>query len=119
MKKYSKFIGWTLISIVILVLIYLLFFSKKVNAGVQTQPENSKNAFPLKAGSTGNRVVRLQTALNELFSSGQVPVSKMAVPDLLEIDGIFGPKTETVLQYFFGISEVSQEKYFNLTGDKS
>jgi len=54
--------------------------------------------FPLKFGTCGSNVKKLQAYLNK---KGHV----------LDVDGKFGPKTESAVLKVFGVKTVSQEKF--------
>lgn len=63
---------------------------------------NKGDSFPLTVGSRGDRVKKLQQALNTLFDSK------------LSTDGIFGPKTKTALTSNKQSANVSEEEYNTL-----
>lgn len=56
------------------------------------------SSFPLKFGTCGTNVKKLQNYLNSKGSG-------------LDTDGKFGPKTEAAVQKVFGTKTVSQEKF--------
>lgn len=70
------------------------------------------DSFPLKVGSTGGRVSNLQRALNKL-----VTYYGLSTTNVLAIDGVFGPKTLSLLnpvKTVVGLpanSEVSEFEY--------
>lgn len=122
MKKY---IGWALIASVVILVGWFLVKSMIRKSSAAVAPESSadqsgSDAFPLKVGSSGKRVVILQKALNDFLSSGEiVPVDPLQkIPGTLEMDGIFGAKTLEVVRYFWGIDQIDQSKYYNLTGGR-
>jgi peptidoglycan hydrolase-like protein with peptidoglycan-binding domain len=119
MKSFGKYFGWFLMAVVAMAIIWYFFLRKKANAATipdQLETKDVRDSFPLKRGSSGDRVRNLQAVLNALLDSDQVPVSAMAKPAKLIIDGQFGPLTENLVIYFFGAKQVDQEKYYNLTG---
>lgn len=59
---------------------------------------HSDSSFPLKFGTCGTNVKKLQNYLNSKGSE-------------LDTDGKFGPKTEAAVQKVFGTKTVSQEKF--------
>jgi hypothetical protein len=77
--------------------------------------------FPLKVGSRGNYVLRLQAYMNRMVDAFNSVVGKNGtaimngtimtekiLPPLAE-DGIFGPETLAMLNRCFSLSEVSKE----------
>lgn len=103
---------------VIVLVVFALWLAKKLvnksNSGIT--PSESTNTetpttvitdapFPLKIGSRGDNVKCLQRFLNAHNDSG------ILAP--LQIDGIFGSKTQNMLSTLYGISEVSQSFYNN------
>ena len=58
----------------------------------------SDSSFPLKFGTCGTNVKKLQNYLNSKGSG-------------IDTDGKFGPKTEAAVQKVFGTKTVSQEKF--------
>lgn len=66
------------------------------------------NEFPLRRGSRGEKVKRLQIALASNPCLTQLKVNKVEVP---EPDGIFGGITEKALKTCFNITSVSQTMY--------
>lgn len=121
MKKY---IGWSLIAVVVIIIGWFVFktFIKKSSAAVapdSSSGSSGSDEFPLKLGSKGNRVLLLQSALNDLLSNGQVPADPLSsIPDKLMMDGVFGTKTLEVVRYFFAIDQVDKNKYYDLTGGR-
>lgn len=121
MKKTGKILGWVLIAVVAIVTIWFLFFRNKAIAAVPAVTDSAvidNDSFPLKKGSKGDRVRSLQAALNSMLDFDYVPVATIEHPDKLVIDGVFGQKTETVLNYLRGVTQVDQELFYNLTGGK-
>lgn len=78
--------------------------SENINPVTET-PVITDAPFPLKRGSRGFNVRCLQGFLNANNKTG------ILAP--LQIDGIFGVKTENMLSTLYGISEVSQSFYNN------
>lgn len=68
-------------------------------------PVDVKDAFPLKMGSRGDRVRRLQQILNLTNKH-----HKTGVPFLVE-DGIFGAKTDKAVRMWFSNGQISQSTY--------
>lgn len=62
--------------------------------------ESSVGAFPLKQGSRGEEVRKLQEWLN-----------KQNAGITISVDGIFGPKTESLLFAVTGAKEFSYKEY--------
>ena len=58
----------------------------------------SDSSFPLKFGTCGTNVKKLQNYLNSKGSG-------------IDTDGKFGPKTEAAVQKVFGTKTLSQEKF--------
>lgn len=103
---------------VIVLVVFALWLAKKLvnksNSGITpSESTNTKTPttvitdapFPLKIGSRGDNVKCLQRFLNAHNDSG------ILAP--LQIDGIFGSKTQNMLSTLYGISEVSQSFYNN------
>lgn len=64
--------------------------------------------FPLKEGSRGVKVEILQEYLNAQLRKMQTGEIN---PDLLEVDGIFGPKTATACRMVFGTETISKAQW--------
>jgi hypothetical protein len=82
------------------------------NTGSDTGSDNGSGSggstlnssdFPLKKGSRGEYVKRLQRYLNTRLGNQYV----LTLPPL-DVDGIFGDKTETMLYCFLSVREVSE-----------
>ncbi len=70
---------------------------------------SSADTFPLKKGSQGANVKRLQTHLNGLIENANNVMSGISTPDpLLVTDGIFGQLTEKEVLRYYSVKEVSQ-----------
>lgn len=68
---------------------------------------SSSGGFPLVQGSRGDLVRELQTRLNtQLAFIGYEP--------LLDVDGIFGPRTAEAARYLLGTDTVTRELYDQL-----
>jgi len=68
--------------------------------------------FPLKQGSRGANVSRLQNHLNKLIENANSVMAAVSSPDpLLSVDEIFGPKTEKEVLRFYSVKEVSKELF--------
>jgi uncharacterized protein (UPF0333 family) len=102
-----------IIVIIAVISIAIFYFAKKK----KTTDEDSSvvgtvanSDFPLKNGSRGAAVSRLQTHLNKRITETNAIISISTIP-LLQVDGILGPKTLNELKYFYGVSECSQELF--------
>lgn len=78
--------------IVLVVLVAAIFFIVK--------SEKQPSQFPLKQGSRGNQVKKLQEYIN---------AQNQGVT--LTVDGIYGPKTQQAVYMIFGQNEVSKKVY--------
>ncbi|MCQ2959547.1 MAG: hypothetical protein MJ198_05090 [Bacteroidales bacterium] len=65
---------------------------------------DDNGTFPLKQGSQGEEVRKLQAALNKKNTSG-ITISE---------DGIFGPKTESLLVAVTGKTSLTKREYKKL-----
>ena len=115
MKNAKKFIIPGVILAAVGLLLYFGFFRKSAASttpgttlpGGSTPNTNTTSAsetFPLKQGSRGDKVRELQQFLN-----------RRILPPLvaLDVDGIFGPKTEAALFQVTGRKQVTEAE-FNL-----
>jgi hypothetical protein len=122
MKK-EKLIGWAIIAVVVIAIIYLANkrgWLKKVPVLSEIIPSGTSKSkstvFPLKRGSNGSEVSKLQTGINKMLANGVTSLDRTAVkPPLLVVDGIYGQKTEDAVNYVFGVKEVDEEKYKTVT----
>ena len=128
MKKHT--IRGLLIGIIILGLIYGYFkyteYKRKQlmrNRGSgKYNPGNSSGGgdgtkvtaddFPLQKGDRGYKVEQLQAGINEHGVDIETMFKKITV------DGIFGPETQGALVKLFGVTEVSEVFYNQITGKK-
>ncbi|MEA4975443.1 MAG: hypothetical protein VB046_06875 [Paludibacter sp.] len=85
-----------------------------------TPTVSSGSAFPLKIGSTGEKVKELQRKLNEVVKRRMAylyvkPTYLGVEMDSIAVDGIFGPRTLVFLQYAYSDSNKIQitETEFN------
>lgn len=78
---------------------------KKTLPGTGADEPETKSDFPLKIGSTGEKVKQLQRYINSKMLAFEMP---------LDVDGIFGPATLTQLKFKTGLSEVSEAKFNEL-----
>jgi len=93
--------------IIIIIVLALLgaatfFIVKKVKqnkTGTTSSGTSSASTFPLKQGSRGNEVKTVQSALNKILEN------------LLDVDGIFGPKTEEALYQKVGLKQLTKKQY--------
>ena len=68
--------------------------------------------FPLRFGSRGDNVRRLQTHLNERIAESNSVFHGVSAPRVfLIVDGIWGPLTDAEVRRFFSISEVSRQLF--------
>lgn len=114
MKEKKIYIAIAVIVLVVFALWLAKKLTNKSNSGItSTESTNSETPttviidapFPLKRGSRGDNVKCLQRFLNAHNDTG------ILAP--LQIDGIFGPKTQNMLSTLYSISEVSQSFYNN------
>lgn len=94
MRRKISVIG----SLLLVVLVVIFFLFKKTNltaSSINIFP----GSFPLKNGSRGENVKKLQRFLNTKVSSGLQ----------LDVDGIFGDQTELTLMWVCEIEEVSRD----------
>lgn len=68
-------------------------------------PANVKDNFPLKVGSQGDKVARIQRIINYTFDK-----LKMNKTKLVE-DGKFGAKTEAAVKIWFPAGEIYEQLY--------
>lgn len=129
MKKNNKII---LVILAVLAAVFaFLIFNKKVQTNKNSQNANSPNnpspdgtnkntgtsstptspstpqpsIFPIKNGSRGDHVIELQKALNYMYFT----VLKQKTLAKLDNDGIFGAKTEEMLEKIYGVKQVDKE----------
>jgi hypothetical protein len=110
MKKPKKIIIAIVITITLAAIFYFLYtkFLKPATSTDDnqddkpsppgTKPQGNKE-FPLKQGSKGLKVKQLQAGLNIKDNAG------------LDVDGIFGPKTEAALEKYYKIKTLSEYNY--------
>jgi hypothetical protein len=80
--------------------------SEEFKPDVETKVLTTNDSFPLKKGSKGNNVVKLQSYLN----------TKIKAPmGLLKTDGIFGSGTESVLKTITGKTVITEAEFNNLS----
>ena len=104
---------WIIGAVVMLLAALLVFlFRDKIfrrstggdaDAGASVENDN----FPLKYGSRGERVRKVQAYINQMFALA--PVSRDYMP--LAEDGIFGAKTEAACELFLNTKEITQDWY--------
>lgn len=105
---------------------FLLWYDKKLKNTDESKKSGSgssvKSEFPLKVGSRGELVKELQRKLNSaVLKSWDVlyvkPTFMGQIMKTIAVDGIFGPKTLTFLQYVFvdtSKTEISESEFNNL-----
>jgi len=85
------------------------------NSGAGTGGSGSSagtDDFPLRFGSRGDNVRRLQTHLNGLIANANEVFHGVSAPRVfLIVDGIWGPLTDAEVRRFFSVSEVSQQLF--------
>jgi len=70
------------------------------------------DAFPLRFGSRGDNVRRLQAHLNGLIDNANNVFYGVSAPRVfLIVDGIWGPLTDAEVRRFLSVSEVSQQLF--------
>ena len=108
-----------LIAVIVMVLaaVLVFLFRKKIFPGLKqsgtatasgADESTRTDKFPLRNGSSGERVVKLQAYINKMWKL--TPVSRDYMP--LAEDGIFGVKTTAACEMFLGTSSIS-ESWFN------
>lgn len=136
--KNKKLIGWGILVAAVLVFAWLLFKKKIAIPTVGDSPKiiaggtgtgagtgtgtsagsgtsTGQTEFPLKNGSRGDKVKKLQSLINYLLTSGQVSeLMGISRPSKLAVDGIFGDNTEHGCRFFFGMREISEALYNSL-----
>ena len=70
--------------------------------------------FPLKQGSKGTEVKKLQAKMNEWMNYNYFTVVTKPANKELAVDGVFGPKTLEFVKIIFALDTVSQDAYNNL-----
>lgn len=112
----SKYTIWVIVAIVVAVLVFFYFKSKKKKSEPIPEASNkssvnsvkkkpSPDAFPLRKGSSGENVRKLQELLNLKIKPPMV---------MLIADGVFGEKTEEALVRYFGIDYLTEDNYNRL-----
>lgn len=89
----------TIIGSFLLIVLVITYFILKRNIVVSDSNNLMEGSFPIKYGSRGENVKKLQRFLNTKVSSGLQ----------LDVDGIFGDQTELTLQWVFEIEKVSKD----------
>lgn len=107
--------GWIIGAVIMLLAAVLVFLlRKKIFPGLYgTETDDTASGtgtaseFPLKSGSRGEKVKKLQAHINKMW--GLTPVSRDYMP--LAEDGIFGVKTEAACELFLNTKTVSETWY--------
>lgn len=106
----SKTTKWIIVAVVIAAIIaaIIILKGKKASAATTGAPITGASTggstslvsgiFPLKQGVTSDDVKKLQQHLNSKGAS-------------LDVDGIFGPKTEAALQLHYNMKEMTQDQF--------
>jgi len=76
-----------------------IFFIVKKTKQKNGASNSTGGIFPLKKGSRGTEVKNVQNMLNKI------------IPADIEVDGIFGPKTESSLQQKVGLIQLTKKQY--------
>ena len=99
--------------LVIGLLIYFLFFYKK---RAKSSTDNATTAYPLKKGSTGDRVSALQSKLNSRLQLliMQPFVYNGVTRNRIAVDGQFGAETEAAVVWALGTKEVTENQFKTL-----
>jgi len=99
MKKKTLIIIVLLIIFAIIITFITIKVKKRNNLSSSTNSSSNSGTFPLKQGSRGTEVKNVQNMLNKI------------IPADLEVDGIFGPKTEASLQKRVGLRQLTKKQY--------
>ncbi|GHU85329.1 hypothetical protein FACS1894153_0330 [Bacteroidia bacterium] len=90
--------------------VFLFLRNKKKSASKEEPETKTSDTFPLKLGSVGNNVFRLQKKLNEAITALNKFEVMNPIARLTE-DGIFGTNTKNTVYQIFEVYEVSQELF--------
>lgn len=118
MEHLKKYLWWYVGALSLLLIGIVLYFNSKKEPkqqflqGFGDEVEN--DSFPLKKGSSGSNVEKLQTYLRQKQEERDESVRYSVPPTYLEIDGIFGDKTEAALLEFTNRKSVSEEYFKKL-----
>lgn len=110
MKKRVWIIGVVVLLLAALVVVLLRdkIFRRSTGSGdADAGTSVESNNFPLKYGSRGERVRKVQAYVNQIFALA--PVSRDYMP--LSEDGIFGVKTEAACELFLNTKEITEDWY--------
>ncbi|MCL2413593.1 MAG: hypothetical protein FWC98_05610 [Bacteroidales bacterium] len=100
------------ISTIIGITIWYFVRQNRKSTGSDSGSSAGTDDFPLRRGSRGNNVMRLQTFLNERIAYANNLFHGVSTPRVfLIVDGIFGPLTEAEVRRFFTVNEVSRELF--------
>ena len=124
MEHIKKYLWWYVGALSLLLIGIVLYFNSKKESkqqflgGALSLDSNSNDSFldsfPLKKGSRGSNVEKLQTYLRQKQVKRDESVRYIVPPTYLEIDGIFGDKTEAALLEFTNRKSVSEEYFKKL-----
>lgn len=119
MKKKTLIIIVLALVVAAAVVVYFVF-KRRNNNNNNNNPDNSNSTgggttgtnsgFPLKYGSRGENVKKLQRRLNEQLPS--------TTPQLV-VDGIWGKKTEDAVKLVYGINVISESKFNDILNTSS
>lgn len=121
MKKNNKILLLVCIIVVVITAATLYYFEKKrkeelsegeikSSSGTTTQTTTS-SVFPLKKGSKGEEVKNLQRKINEYLTYYWFMLQVKPTYQTLSVDGIWGTKTESNVQYVFKKNQISEQEY--------
>lgn len=111
MEKFLSFFKnldtkyWVLILLILVVIVLIVVYYKNKNKDIKEYEPELPTKFPLRKGSSGEEVIRLQ----------QYILSKN--PGLLPkygADGIWGNETESAVFSIFGKNEITEQDYKTL-----
>lgn len=121
----------TIIALVVAVLavagtvVFLWFYDKKQNAApeAKTEPQNPTTpenpttppapvtVFPLRKGSKGEEVKKLQRKMNEYSDYYYFTMTVKPPYQKLIVDGDFGPKTDANARVILGATSITKQQY--------
>ncbi len=109
-KKKIAAIIIVAVVIAIIVIVCLLVSKRKRYSAYQDSLKYDPSVFPLKKGSRGKEVEEIQKYMNAVFSS-KMYKEKFGEHELLDVDGIWGDKTEAAVNGFMATSSIEEAMY--------
>lgn len=109
-KKKIAAIIIVVVVIAIIVIVCLLVSKRKRYSEYQDSLKYDPAVFPLKKGSRGKEVEEIQKYMNALFSS-KIYKEKIGEHELLDVDGIWGDKTEAAIHGFMLQNVINEALY--------